>query len=32
MTALLILEAQAACLNACWEAFLSDTPMTWIKP
>ena len=31
MTALLILEAQAACLSACWEAYLADVPMTWLR-
>lgn len=31
MTPLLILEAQAACLSACWEAFLADVPMTWLR-
>lgn len=31
MNALLILEARAACLNACWEAFLADIPMTWME-
>lgn len=30
MKALLILEAQAACLFACWEAYLADVPMTWL--
>lgn len=28
--ALMILAAQEACLNACWEAFLADVPMTWL--
>ena len=31
MSALLILEAQAACLSACWDAYLSDVPMTWLR-
>lgn len=31
MTTLLILEAQAAALYACWDAFLADVPMTWLR-
>ncbi len=31
MKALLIIEAQAACLTACWEAYLTDVPMTWLR-
>ncbi len=31
MSALLIIEAQAARLSACWEAFLADVPMTWLR-
>lgn len=31
MKALLILEAQASCLSACWEACLADVPMTWLR-
>ena len=31
MTPLLILEAKAATLHACWEAFLADVPMTWLR-
>ena len=31
MTALLILESQAAGLTACWEAYLADVPMTWLR-
>lgn len=31
MNALLILGAQASCLSACWEAYLSDVPMTWLR-
>lgn len=31
MSALLIIEVQAACLFACWEAYLADLPMTWLR-
>ena len=31
MTALLILEARASCLSACWAAFLEEVPMTWLS-
>lgn len=31
MTALLREQAREAALNAAWEAFLSDVPMTWVK-
>lgn len=30
MNPILILEARAACLDACWVAFLADVPMTWL--
>ena len=30
MSALLILTAQQAALEAAWDAFLSDVPMSWI--
>lgn len=30
MSTLLILAAQQAALDAAWEAFLSDVPMSWL--